>query len=154
MPSLAVSHHRQRQQADCLAACAAMVLDYLRVPIGYDHLVRLMGIRYFGAAFSNLRNLEALGVSVAITRGDVSDLKSHLESDSPVIVALNTVALPYWKEDAAHAVVVIGIEHDRVFLNDPAFERAPQVVPLDAFLIGWIEQDFRCAILSLADGVQ
>lgn len=151
MPSLAVSHRRQHQQADCLAACAAMVLDYHDLQIAYEHLMRLLGIRYFGAAFSNLRNLEALGVSVAITREDMDGLISHLESGSPVIVALNTDALPYWEDDTAHAVVVIGMEQDHVLLSDPAFEEAPQVVPLDAFLIGWIEQDYRCAILKHAD---
>lgn len=151
MLSLAVSHRSQHQQADCLAACAAMVLAYIGSPIEYDQLLRLLGIRYYGAAFSNLRNLEALGVSVAITRDNIDGLQGHLGSGSPVIVALNTDALPYWEDDTAHAVVVIGIEHDQVLLNDPAFEQAPQVVPLDAFLIGWIEQDRRCAILSLAD---
>lgn len=151
MPLLAVSHRRQHQQADCLAACAAMVLTYLGSPIEYDHLLRLLGIRYYGAAFSNLRNLEALGVSVAITRGNKDGLQGHLGSGSPVIVALNTDALPYWEEDTAHAVVVIGIELDHVLLNDPAFEEAPQVVPLDAFLMGWIEQDYRYAILKHAD---
>lgn len=141
MPSLAVSHRRQYQQADCLAACAAMVLDYLGLPIEYDQLLRLLGIRYYGAAFSNLRNLEALGVSVAITRDDVDGLRDHIESGSPVSVALNTDALPYWEDDTAHAVVVIGIKSDHVLLNDPVFEQAPQVVPLAAFLMGWIEQD-------------
>lgn len=32
MTLLPVSHRRQQQQADCLAACAAMALDYLLDP--------------------------------------------------------------------------------------------------------------------------
>ncbi len=31
MSLLPISHHQQDQQADCLAACAAMVLSYLQV---------------------------------------------------------------------------------------------------------------------------
>ena len=151
MPSLIVSHRIQHQQADCLAACAAMVLDLVQLPIEYEQLLRLLGIRYYGAAFSNLRNLEAVGVSVTIARYDVDDLKSHLESGLPVIVALNTWPLPYWEDDTAHAVIVIGLEENDVLLNDPALEQAPQVVPLDTFLMGWLEQDCRCGVLRLTD---
>jgi hypothetical protein len=38
MSLLAVSHWKQRRQADCLVACAAMVLEYLQVPVSYDRL--------------------------------------------------------------------------------------------------------------------
>ncbi len=39
MTLLPVSHRRQQQQADCLTACAAMVLDYQQRPIPYDRLL-------------------------------------------------------------------------------------------------------------------
>ena len=41
MTLLTVSHRQQTQQADCLAACAAMVLDYLHIPISYNKLTHL-----------------------------------------------------------------------------------------------------------------
>lgn len=152
MSSLAISHYRQRRQADCLAACAAMVLDFLHSSIEYEQSLRLLGIRYFGAAFSNLRNLGSLGVAVTIDKGSVDSLKRYLASGSPVIVALNTSPLPYWEDDTAHAVVVVGLEQNTVLINDPAFEQAPQIVPLNAFLLGWLEQDYRYAVLE-ATGV-
>ncbi len=98
MPLLTVSHHRQRQQADCLAACAAMVLDFFQLSIGYEQLLRLLGIRYFGAPFSSLRKFE----------------------------------------------------HDTVLVNDPEFACAPQTVSTDPFLLAWLEQDYRYAVIKLA----
>ena len=47
---LPVLHQQQRQQADCLAACAAMILAYLDVDIEYDQLLRLLKVKPFGAA--------------------------------------------------------------------------------------------------------
>jgi ABC-type bacteriocin/lantibiotic exporter with double-glycine peptidase domain len=106
MPLLAVSHHRQLQQADCLAACAAMLLDYLYLPIEYGRLVQLLGI------------------------------------------AVNTGPLTYWADDTAHALVVVGVEQDVVWVNDPEFEQAPQAVPLDDFLLAWLEHDYRQALIQ------
>lgn len=36
---LSVPLHRMKQTADCLAACVAMVLDYLGHPVNYDQLI-------------------------------------------------------------------------------------------------------------------
>ena len=104
MSSLAVSHRRQLQQADCLAACAAMILDYLQLAV---------------------------------------------KNGLPVIVAVDTAALTYWTDDTAHAVVVVGFEQDFVLVNDPEFEQAPQSVPLDEFLLAWLEHNYRQAIIRM-----
>ena len=114
MPLLAVSHRKQEQQADCLAACAAMILDYLQVRVDYRRLIRLLRIRAYGAAFSNLRLLESLGLRVEIGRGDLETLRSIIEMGSPVIVALDTAYLSYWAEKTDHAIVVVGVEADMV----------------------------------------
>jgi ABC-type bacteriocin/lantibiotic exporter with double-glycine peptidase domain len=150
MSLLAVSHYKQRQQADCLAACAAMVLEYLHVSISYERLLRLLSVRSYGTSFSSLRKLESVGLSVLITRGDLASLRRHLEGGSPVIVAVNTAPLPHWDDDTAHAVVVVGLEQDVVLINDPEFEQAPRAVPLNAFLLGWLEHDYRYAVLKPA----
>jgi ABC-type bacteriocin/lantibiotic exporter with double-glycine peptidase domain len=79
MTLLPVSHRQQRQQAECLAACAAMVLDYLQVPASYEQLVKLLRIGPAGAPFRNLRYLESLvGLSVLIRRGH-----KHLTDGDP-----------------------------------------------------------------------
>lgn len=147
MSLLAVSHRRQLQQADCLAACAAMMFDYLRLPIDYMRLVQLLGIRSYGAAFSNLRRLEELGVSVIIEKGGIAKLHRALDQGWPIIVAVNTGPLTYWTDDTAHALVVVGIEQETVLVNDPEFEQAPQAIPLDEFLLAWLEQDYHQALI-------
>jgi ABC-type bacteriocin/lantibiotic exporter with double-glycine peptidase domain len=148
MSLLAVSHRRQLQQADCLAACAAMLLDYLQLSIDYARLVQLLGIRSYGAAFLNLRRLEQLGVSITIEKGNIARVRRALDQGSPIIVAVNTGPLTYWTDDTAHALVVVGFEQETILVNDPEFEKAPQAVLLDEFLLAWLEQDFRQALFQ------
>ena len=75
MNLLLISHRQQSQQADCLAACTAMLLEYLHVPVQYENLLRLLNVRSFGASLSNLRNLQKLGLSVVIEEGQFSALR-------------------------------------------------------------------------------
>ena len=58
MNLLPISHRQQIQQADCLAACAAMLLDYLQVPMQYEYLLRFLKVRSFGTSLFNLSNLK------------------------------------------------------------------------------------------------
>jgi ABC-type bacteriocin/lantibiotic exporter with double-glycine peptidase domain len=57
IPPLPVRHYKQTQLADCLAACAAMVLDYLQKSIAYERLLRLLGIGLIGAPRRNILQL-------------------------------------------------------------------------------------------------
>ena len=93
MNLLPISHRRQQQQADCLAACAAMVLDYLQVPISYDRLLRLLNIRAHGAAFANLRNLANLGVAVVVAEGDLEHLQKLLALVGLVVLGFGVGSL-------------------------------------------------------------
>ena len=146
---LPVSHYRQKQQADCLAACAAMVLDYLHVPITYSQLVRLLGVDAIGAPFRNLKYLESLDLFLSIVEGDMSTLQRHLEQGLPVIVAVDTAELSYWDEATNHAVVVVGMDEQQVYLNDPDTAHAPQVVSLAEFELAWLQMDYLCTIIGL-----
>lgn len=142
MSLLNVSHWKQRRQADCLVACTAMVLEYLKIPVNYEHLMRLLRTMPIGTFFRNLRNLEsALGLSVTVGYGNTQILRSHLDIGLPVIASVNTQLLTYWDhQETIHAVVVTGIEQDRVYLNDPAFDNAPQEIALIEFEAAWIEE--------------
>ncbi|MBV7337629.1 hypothetical protein KFU94_57255 [Chloroflexi bacterium TSY] len=68
MTLLSVLHRKQQQSADCLAACAAIVLDYLQIPVQYDRLLRQLRVEYFGSLFRNLHYLESLGVYISFDR--------------------------------------------------------------------------------------
>ncbi|GEM_PF-3681281 len=45
---LTVPHQKQHRQADCLAACAAMVLAYWKCSIAYEQLLSLLDVQDIG----------------------------------------------------------------------------------------------------------
>ncbi len=85
---LPVSHRQQIQQADCLAACAAMVLTYLQIPVDYRNLLSVLNVREFGTSFLSLENIERIGLYVLVLEGDMSTLERWLLQGLPPIVAV------------------------------------------------------------------
>ena len=148
MRLLPILHLEQRQQADCLAACSAMLLDYLQVPIKYNKLVKRLRIGYGGAPFRNLHDLETFGVSVEIRQGEIETLRAHLKQGVPPMAFVATQQLSYWSEATNHAVVVVGINENSIYLNDPSFAHAPQVVSIDEFYLAWFAIDKYYAIIN------
>ena len=151
MSLLPISHQRQHQQADCLAACAAMTLNYLQIPVNYSQLLRLLNIRPHGAAFANLHNLTRLGVAVLVAEGDLELLQQFLTIGLPPLVAVATRELAYWADDTDHVVVVAGITDNQVYVHDPDLGSGPIPVPRVQFESAWLEEDFRFAVLSLSE---
>lgn len=151
MTLLTVSHHKQKQPSDCLAACAAMALQYLAVPIKYNRLLKLLGITQYGGIFSHLTRLESLGVTVSIGEGELETVSHFLASNLPLLVSVQTSWLDYWSIDTYHVAVVVGIniEEEMVYVNDPYFDTAPIAVSLNSFLPAWIEQKNLYAVISL-----
>lgn len=117
-----------------------MVLDYLQVPVSYERLVKLLQIGPGGAPFRNLCYLESsLGLSVLIEQGVIATLRLYLNRGLPLLTFVDTGQLPYWDEATGHAVVVVGIEADLIYLNDPAFAEAPRKIPVAEFELGWLD---------------
>ena len=146
---LPVPHVSQRQQGECLAACAAMMLLYLGRPTNYDQLLKLLRIKAdIGAPISNVRRLERLGVDVAYRQGSLSDLHNHLDNSQPCLTPVQTGELPYWDDDTLHAVVVTGLDNDNIYLNDPAFPNAPLRVSGGDFDLAWLARDEYYAVIT------
>ncbi|MFZ4660092.1 MAG: cysteine peptidase family C39 domain-containing protein [Caldilineaceae bacterium] len=145
--------HRQQTQSDCLAVCASIVLDYLGIPCEYKRLLRILGTTSDGTPFSNLKRLAStldLSVSYDKNRETLTIFEDHLSIGLPIIVAVQTWPLPYWQQlNSDHAVVVVGLDQEEIFLYDPYFAAAPQVVDLDSFLTAWSERDFEYAVIGL-----
>lgn len=119
-----------------------MVLDYINQPVNYDRLLHLLRIDpEYGTIARNISLLSEIGVDVFYAQGTLDDLRSHLIANRPCIAFVNTGELPYWHETTGHAVVVVGIDEEMVYLNDPAFVSAPQVVSHGDFLLAWLEAD-------------
>ena len=150
---LPLSNVRQRQLADCLVACTAMVLQYLYIPLGYERLLEILGTTDAGTPFSRLDQLKQWRLAVTGGEGDMATLHTHLETGLPVIVAVHTWALPYWQNiDTEHAVVIVGLDDNDVYLLDPAFAEAPQVVDHNAFLAAWGDRDNEYTVIGLDAG--
>ena len=152
MPSdwLPVPHYEQSQDGRCLPACARMVLTYLGQDVGEDHLAHLLRTRPFGTPADNIRLLSASGWIVTFDRGTEFDLRRCLDQGLPCIVFVKTEALPHWQAEDAHAVVLVGLSGETAYVNDPAFESAPQAVPLEHFLLAWSEFDYEYAVIRRA----
>jgi ABC-type bacteriocin/lantibiotic exporter with double-glycine peptidase domain len=143
-----VPHLEQKQQSDCLAACAAMVLAYLGETIDYGRLLTLLNISSYGAPRRNITRLARLGVEVVYREANVGILLDILRRGDPVIVFVDTGELSYWTEGTNHAVVVIGAEGDFVLINDPAVDEGARSVPIAEFELAWLNADYACAIIQ------
>jgi ABC-type bacteriocin/lantibiotic exporter with double-glycine peptidase domain len=144
---LPIPHILQTTQADCLAACANMVLSYLNKPLPYDDLLTLLNVQWFGAPFNNIRNLEQMGARVLCQQGSLDDLRKHLDDGEPIITPVFTGELPYADEATNHAVVVVGIGEHYVYINDPAVTYAPIPVPIGDFELAWLERNEWYAVI-------
>ena len=144
---LPVTHREQAQTADCLAACAAMVLDYMGMSVAYERLLKLLRVEWFGAFAGNIRELEQLGIEVIYKRGTLAELREHLEHNRPPIALVETGELPHWEDSTLHAVVVVGMDDELIYLNDPGFPEAPVQVSHGDFGLAWLERNELYAAL-------
>lgn len=150
---LPVPHVPQRQPGECLAACAAMMLTYWGISTRYDRLLSLLRVRSgIGAPAFNIRELDKLGVIVIYEQGTLAILHEHLMNNRPCLALVQTNELSYWDEPSLHAVVVIGLDDDYIYLNDPAFVKAPLQVPQGDFDLAWLARDEFYAVIIRRDG--
>jgi ABC-type bacteriocin/lantibiotic exporter with double-glycine peptidase domain len=140
-PLLSVLHRRQQSQADCLVACAAMLLAALGRPASTRTIAALLGTMPFGTPFFHIARLRRLGVAAETRQATPALLEALLAGGTPAIVWLQTGQLPYWREDVDHAVVVVGIDAETVWLHDPDLPQGPTAVPRADFELAWLDAD-------------
>jgi ABC-type bacteriocin/lantibiotic exporter with double-glycine peptidase domain len=148
-PLLRVPHSPQEEPAGCLAACAQMVLAYYGITKSQATLNRLFGLTAIGTPYSTITRLAALGAHVTLQCGDEKVLRSTLDKSQPLIVFLRTGELSYWHGDTSHAVVVIGYDDEKIYLNDPAFASAPAEATWGEFLLAWDHHDDYFALIEV-----
>ena len=73
-----------------------------------------------------------------------------MTNNQPAIIFLKTSQLPYWGEATDHAVVLVGMDNQFAYLNDPVFTNAPISVPIGDFDLAWLERDEFFSILTLS----
>lgn len=147
--TLPVPYYQQLRNGYCLPACVQMVLAYWGLARSQPELAKqLQTIEDAGTPASRVKNLATNNLQVTYSDGELDALRVALEQNIPPIVFVNTGELPYWSIATAHAVVVVGIHNQTVFLNDPAKNDYPLEVPLDDFYLAWDEMYNLYALLK------
>jgi len=123
---LTVPHLQQSKNGECLATCTAMILSYANHPYHLGQLLKTLRIQpEMGAPFSNIVNLEQLGLLVGYRQeGALETLYRLLTQGWPCLIAVDTGELPYWQSSAGHVVVLVGMDGEHVYLNDPVLHEA------------------------------
>jgi ABC-type bacteriocin/lantibiotic exporter with double-glycine peptidase domain len=146
---LSLPHFQQSAEGTCLPACVRMVLAHLKLEYSEDEICRVLNAREFGTPSFAVQRLTTLGLQVIYQEWSIPQLQAALDADQPVILFVRTGFLDHWREDVAHAVVVVGVEDDRRFwLHDPIRPTGPLAVSWDGLLAAWAEFDYRGAAIS------
>jgi uncharacterized protein YvpB len=146
---LAVSHLRQQAESDCLPVCIQMALSYLGRSVPYADLVRLLGTRWFGTLSENILRLEQIDIQVTLRELSLAEIEAALIRQQPIIAFVTTADLPYWPTASDHVVVIVGIDEQFVYVNDPYVAEAPQSVSRPSFELAQQRFEYRCALLAL-----
>lgn len=128
-----------------------MALNYIGHKVDYTRLVQLLRIRPgYGTPFPVIQSLGNSSIRVVYGQGNLQEIYHYLSQDKPCIVPVQTHELPYWNNvSVGHAVVVVGVDSENVFLNDPEFPTAPIQVTHGDFGLAWFEYGELFAVLSL-----
>ncbi len=160
-------HQAQASDNDCLPTSVAMVISEMTgtdVPAGelVDLAEELDVLDPDGMTVDNgVRLLEHYGVEAEGRTGSLDELRTMLDADVPVIIALDADDI-YGTGDApfaddtisGHAVVITGIDDEAglVYINDPGFpDGAGVAVPIDVFEDAWTDFDHQMIVVEDAD---
>jgi ABC-type bacteriocin/lantibiotic exporter with double-glycine peptidase domain len=145
--SLGLTHVPQRSEADCLAACAAMILGAAGRTPSYARLLRLLHVQEYGTAFFRLAALAKLGVSVHFGTGVWDEVLGWIEAGVPVVLAVRTEYLGHWQVATAHAVVLVAVDAEIALMHDPALATGPHALPAGELIQAWDEAGGLAACL-------
>jgi predicted double-glycine peptidase len=129
-----------------------MVLAYLGVHRSQDQLAHQLGMyTELGVPASHITRLQTTSLNIAYGEGTLTDITGYLARDTPVIVFVQAGELNQWRGFRfQHAVVVVGLDEQTVYLLDPDLGPTPLSVPRDEFLLAWSEMDYLYAAIAFA----
>ena len=140
---LNVPHFNQREDGFCLPACVQMVLAFYGVQANQEQLSKQMGV--VAPIGTSLRSITRIRSSLPKTltvsaseAEDVQQLYDALSKGTPPVLRVITGDLPYWTFATTHALVLIGIEGEQAFVNDPAFSHAPIALNREFLFLAWM----------------
>lgn len=126
------------------------MLDAIGTSFPYGKLLSVLNTASWGTPHRNITRLIELDpkIRVVYQQGELPDLLNAIDAGYPPVAFAWTGELPYWSLSTWHAVVVVGYGEQNVFVNDPAFEEAPQVVSRGDFDLAWIAYDSYYAFIE------
>jgi ABC-type bacteriocin/lantibiotic exporter with double-glycine peptidase domain len=149
MPSdlLNVPHYKQEFNYSCIAASARMVLALHGRIVAESELRQLLDTQPAGTRARSLESLASLGFEVHLDSASLTNLREALAAGLAPIVFVDTGNLDNWEVDCAHVAVLVGIDDEAVYFNDPFFDSAPQRTLLPHFLQAWALNSHLTAII-------
>jgi hypothetical protein len=127
-----------------------MVLAYQEIDRPQHQIAKqLKVIARAGVPGSRLFRLASNSLEVDYRPGTMADLETALRQDVPPIALVFTSQLPYWNRSTPHAVVIIGMSQEQIFIHDPAHERPGIAVAHGDFHLACDEMGNRFALLQV-----
>ena len=136
------THFKQEDEVSCVPTSLAMVLSVYDKEVSQSELKNSMGITESGTQVEvvweklpferwQLQYNQRFGCSL-------EDLENELAKGVPPIVFIISSFLPHSEKDFLHAVVVVGIDKESVYINDSLLEESsPFKMARSAFQAAW-----------------
>jgi len=134
--------------ADCLAACASMLIAYAGRSVDYRQLLELLQIGPLGTLRRHVFALDAPRFSSDVSRSHpaaAGRLSSGQAAGHRLCRYRRTALLVIDHQSA----VVVGTTEDQILVNDPAFDAAPLSIPIGNFELAWLNCDNACALIDV-----
>jgi ABC-type bacteriocin/lantibiotic exporter with double-glycine peptidase domain len=126
-----------------------MVLAYWGDFQPQEQLAKQLELRpYLGTPVRNIHRLASIRLRTVVDQGDLLTLQKWLDHDVPVIAFIQAGELPHWRgEYFQHAVVIVAMNGQSVWMLDPDMGEEPVVVGIDDFMLAWGGLDYLYALL-------
>ena len=136
------THYPQESEYGCIPASIRMVFSAFEKGLGERYtelsLINLLGTSQRGSLLENLMRISKLGFQVEVVSSNLSELLAYLQAEKkPVIVVVYAQYIPYLNSDSLHAVVVVRLDAQNIYFNDPLREEYPMILSHDEFQRAW-----------------
>ncbi len=146
---LPVPFYKQQAVGYCMPACAQMVLAYQDISYSQDELAKVLNLKPgLGTPTRNIQRLASPEIKAVYEEGTLEQVQTWLGMGIPVIAFVQAGELSHWRDEFfQHAVVIVGLEKDMVWLLDPDTNGNPIAIPTNELMLAWSGMDYLYAVL-------
>ncbi len=147
---LSLPYHPQQTEGYCLPACVQMVLAYFGIKRSQNEIAHQLGMRTeIGVPASYIVRLQSSELTATYYQGTLAQVAKNLAWGIPTICFIQAGELSYWQGYYfQHAVIIVGLKGNEIYLLDPDAEPNPIIVSHEEFLLAWSEMDYFCATIN------